>query len=71
MVNLGNIENYLGIQVRKDSDGLYYIHPQKYISKLLKHFNIESTKPANIPLNIGYYQNRASNDEKFHNEAVQ
>ncbi|XP_074030325.1 uncharacterized protein [Leptinotarsa decemlineata] len=31
---------------------------------------MESAKPASIPLDTGYYKNRFSTDEKFHNEDV-
>ncbi|KAG5890307.1 hypothetical protein JTB14_032818 [Gonioctena quinquepunctata] len=67
---LGHIDNYLGIQVKKDTHGIYSINQKKYIMKLLRNFKMENSKAVTIPLDTGYYKNRHSNDDRFRNEDI-
>ncbi|KAG5873511.1 hypothetical protein JTB14_034313 [Gonioctena quinquepunctata] len=67
---LGHIDNYLGIQVKKDIHGIYSINQKKYIMKLLRNFKMENSKAVTIPLDTGYYRNRNSNDDRFRNEDI-
>ncbi|KAG5865329.1 hypothetical protein JTB14_015122 [Gonioctena quinquepunctata] len=70
MTCLGHIDNYLGVQVKKDIHWIYSINQKKCIMKLLRNFKMENSKAVTIPLDTGYYKNRNSNDDKFINEDI-
>ena len=55
--NLGNISNYLGIEVNRDEDGIFYICQKEYITTLLNRFSLNDSKISNIPMDTGYYRN--------------
>lgn len=50
MSNLGNICHYLGLEVEQDENGIFSMHQQAYIKKILKQFGQEDAKPSKIPM---------------------
>ncbi|CAH9132486.1 unnamed protein product [Cuscuta epithymum] len=46
--NLRNIHYFLGIQARRNSQGLF-ISQEKYITDLLRHFHLHTVKPVRTP----------------------
>lgn len=53
---LGNVTNFLGLQIERDENGICSIHQQKYINKVIETFLTENAKPSKIPLDPGYYK---------------
>lgn len=49
---LGEVENYLGVQVRRDESGYYYINQRKYIKKIINNFRMDMEK--NFKVSAGY-----------------
>ncbi|XP_051163516.1 uncharacterized protein LOC127282958 [Leptopilina boulardi] len=54
LLDLGFLHCYLGIEVRRNSDGIYCIKQSQYIDNILKRFGLEDAKISNIPLDPGY-----------------
>lgn len=54
---IGDIKYYLGIEVERNKNGIFYLHQQNYIEKILKFFNLENAKTSKIPLDSGYQNN--------------
>lgn len=52
--SLGNVQNYLGIEVERDDAGDYYIHQKKYIKEVIKSTGLQDAKTSAIPLDTGY-----------------
>jgi hypothetical protein len=52
--NLGEIKNYLGLRIIKDSYGNYTINQSAYIMKIVKEFGLTDAKISNIPISVGY-----------------
>lgn len=46
---LGELQYFLGIQVKKCEQGLHLTH-QQYLSNLLKSCNLENPKPSSTPM---------------------
>lgn len=53
---LGNIQNYLGIQVFRDINGTFSIDQSHYITTIASEFNLENCKSAKFPLDPGYHK---------------
>lgn len=53
--DLGNISNYLGVEVEKNNTG-YYIHQRQKIEKLVTGFGLNEAKPARTPMEGGFFQ---------------
>lgn len=62
---IGKVENYIGIQVRKDENGIYTIGQRNYVKKVLNNLNLNTSKSSKIPLDTGYYKNREQQQEEF------
>lgn len=60
MSDLGNINHYLGLEVERDENGIFSIHQQGYITKILKMFGQEDAKPSKIPMDPGYIKNETN-----------
>lgn len=63
MKDLGNLHNYLGIQIERDSDGLFTLHQRCYIERKLKEFNMSDCKPSNIPVDPGYQKQQVCSEK--------
>lgn len=59
--NLGEIKQYLGIEVTKDDDGIYSIRQTRYINKVINEFGMQEAKNAKTPLDVGYEQIQTEN----------
>ena len=54
MKNLGNVKNYLGLEVEKDEKGNYNICQQNYIEQIVKDFGLADSKLSNVPIDPNY-----------------
>jgi len=52
--NLGNIQNYLGLQIKRDVNGNFALNQKQYIMKIIKDFGMMEAKTSNIPINVSY-----------------
>lgn len=52
--NLGLVANYLGIRVTKNENS-FYLDQQKYIQCIARKFELENSKPTDIPLSPSYH----------------
>lgn len=52
--DLGNVNNFLGIQVTKDSSGDFYVSQENYIGKIIKEAGLVEAKTSKVPLDPGY-----------------
>ena len=60
---LGDIQHYLGIHVRKDKQGNYFISQAKYIAGLTDSMGLVNEKPSSIPMDPGYH--KLNHDKEF------
>ena len=58
--NLGLLNHYLIVEIRKDKDGFYCMRQTEYIKKILNRFNLQDAKKSNVPLDSGYVKYRDS-----------
>jgi hypothetical protein len=56
MKNLGQVENYLGIEVTRDSEGVYSICQKKYIEKIAEEYQLTDCKSSKYPMDPGYHK---------------
>lgn len=54
VTDLGEVNYYLGVQVERDYEGLFYINQSTYIKKVLRLFKLQDCKVSSIPLDVGY-----------------
>ncbi|KAK2578199.1 hypothetical protein KPH14_011655 [Odynerus spinipes] len=54
LTRLGELTNYLGINIERDSQGSYYIDQAQYIQKVINRFGLQDAKSSQIPLDTGY-----------------
>ncbi|KMQ86152.1 retrovirus-related pol polyprotein from transposon tnt 1-94 [Lasius niger] len=54
LTRLGELTNYLGVNARKDSEGVYSIDQEQYIQKIFEWFGLEDAKISKIPMDTGY-----------------
>lgn len=62
MKDLGDIKFYLGINVERDSNGIFYLHQGSYINRKINEFGFEDCKPSKIPLEPGYMKRNEVED---------
>jgi hypothetical protein len=60
MTNLGGLKYFLGLEFTKTSSGVL-LHQSKYVSDILKRFNMLNCNPANTPMETG--SSLSSDDE--------
>lgn len=67
--NLGNIQNYLGLHIKRDKDGNFAINQTKYINKVINNFGLSEAKSSPIPISVSYEKGDDSeiliNNEKY------
>ena len=56
--DLGSLKFYLGIEIRRDADNIFYIKQSKYIEKIVHRFGLQDAKLSNIPLDQWYMKTR-------------
>lgn len=52
--NLGELHHYLGLQIKRDKNGIYNINQSQYIDSLINRFGLNDAKISKIPLDPGY-----------------
>lgn len=66
--SLGNVENFLGIQVSRDKKGIFAICQKNYIEKVAAEFQLEDSKGSKYPLDPGYHKLEDENLLESNNE---
>jgi hypothetical protein len=59
--NLGEIKTYLGLNITRSDEGIYYINQHAYITRTLVEFGMIDSKISSIPLSVDY--GRISDDQ--------
>lgn len=59
--NLGNVKQYLGIDVHRDSQGHFLISQKSYIDKIICEAGLKDAKTSPMPLDVGYFKNLGNN----------
>ena len=54
--DLGHIKYFLGIQIKQDKNGDYFINQESYIDKIIEESKLSDAKPSKFPLDTGYYK---------------
>ena len=65
---LGNVQNYLGIEVSRDKNGIFAISQTNYIQKVSSEFGLEDSKGSKYPLAPGYHSMEDSQTLKSNND---
>lgn len=65
---LGNVKNYLGIEVTRNEKGCFAISQSKYIQKVAIEFGLETSKGSKYPLVPGYHALEDSNMLESNND---
>lgn len=65
---LGNVQNYLGIEVSRDENGIFAISQTNYIQKVSSEFGLEDSKGSKYPLAPGYHSMEDSQTLESNNE---
>lgn len=58
----GEVKHFLGIDIYRESNGIYAINQEKYINQMARELKLENIKPHYYPLDPGYHQ---IEDENF------
>ena len=58
LTDLGTLRHYLGIEIRRNSDGFFCLKQTKYIEKILCKFHLQNAKISTTPLDPGYVKIR-------------
>lgn len=53
---LGDLKNYLGIEITRDDKGKFSINQMRYIEKVAKEFQLQDSKGSKFPLDPGYHK---------------
>ena len=65
---LGDVKNYLGIEVSRDQNNIFAISQSKYIHKVASEFQLEHSKGSKYPLAPGYHSLQDTNMLESNNE---
>lgn len=52
--DLGEIKQYLGIEITRNKDGIFQLNQSKYIKKIASDFGLAMAKASNIPMQANY-----------------
>lgn len=52
--NLGEIQDYLGLRIKRNSDGGFAVDQSAYIMKVATDFGLASAKASSVPMNVSY-----------------
>lgn len=61
--DLGDVKQYLGLEVTKSTDGFYAICQSKYIRSVIADFGLEKAKDSSIPMRVDYGSTDNSGDD--------
>ncbi|KXJ76174.1 hypothetical protein RP20_CCG010184 [Aedes albopictus] len=56
VVCLGELRNYVGIEVERDSAGDFHISQRRYIADIVKSAGLQDAKSSAIPIDVGYFK---------------
>lgn len=65
MQNLGNVKQYLGIEITRNTDGYFELCQAKYIDQFVSSFGLKDAKGANTPLDAGYYASSTASSTRL------
>lgn len=65
MQNLGNVKQYLGIEITRNADGIFELCQAKYIDQIVSSFGLKDAKGVNTPLDVGYYASSSAFSTKL------
>ena len=71
LIDWGFLQNYLGVEVKKNKDGFYCIKQTKYIEEILERFDLQDAMISYIPLDIGYVKATEAQPLMEHQELYQ
>ena len=54
--NLRNKKKHLGIDIEKDSNGVFYLDHAQYIQTIIDKFGLQESQISNMPLDISYFK---------------
>lgn len=57
--DLGDIKQYLSIEVTHDENGIYSLNQSKYIKKIVNEFGLNDAKASNVPIQVGYGKSKS------------
>lgn len=60
ILSLGEVHQFLGVKVTKDTNGIYSLSQKAFIREIAERFGLEGAKKSNIPLDTGYYNGKDS-----------
>lgn len=67
---LGNVSQFLGMKVRKDTDGFYRLSQKAFIREIAARFGLAGAKKSGVPLDVGYFKQTESDklpdNKQFH-----
>lgn len=55
--NLGDVKQYLGINVTKDNQGHFCIDQRNYIERIVAEIGLKDSKVSSYPIDQGYFKN--------------
>jgi hypothetical protein len=74
MKDLGDVKQYLGLQIERDENGVFLLHQTNYINKKLREFGLSDSKPSKIPLDPGYQKQQLQQpdmkDKEVYRQAI-
>jgi transposase InsO family protein len=54
LTRLGELKSYLGINIQRDSNGVFYMDQAQYIQKTINRFGLKDARISATPLDTGY-----------------
>lgn len=60
--DLGEMKTYLGIEVTRDSNGIFSLNQSKYIKKIVHEFGLDTAKASNVPIHVSYGKSKQGDD---------
>lgn len=60
--DLGAIKHYLGIEITRDKQGIFYMNQGKYINKIVNNFGMTNAKASNVPMGMSYGKQSTSKE---------
>lgn len=60
--DLGEIKQYLGIEVERDNDGIFHLNQTQYINKVVNNFGLSMAKASSIPVRVEYGKGKTVED---------
>ena len=65
MKDLGDVSNYLGMQVDRETDGSFVLHQKLKIAILLENFSLQEPKLAKTPMKVGFLASESEESSRL------